>query len=107
MNLGVSNKNTYLFIQGHTLLNNVVLRFLNPIFNRIISNKKSSFFEQAKNETNIKKRENIENNRLHFEKLIIPIETVLLNNKYFLECPFSEKIIEDINNFISDNWTTD
>ncbi len=107
MNLGVSSENTYLFIQGHTLLNNVVLRFLNPISRKIISDKTSGFYEQAKNEANVKKKENINNNRLHFEKLIIPIKTGLLNNKYFSECPFLEKIVEDRNNFINNNWIID
>ena len=66
----------------------------------------ANFYEQAKNEEDIKKKENIDNIRLHFEKLITPIKTELKGNKYFFECPFSEKIIGDINNFIITKKTT-
>ena len=43
MILGVSKINTYLFIKGHTLMDNVVLRFLTPIYRRIISQRISNF----------------------------------------------------------------
>jgi hypothetical protein len=98
---GLEKLNTYLFIQGHLLFENVVLRFLSPLFNKVISNKRTIFYAEINAETDVKMKENIENNLRHFESLIMPIQIALESHKYYDVCPFSIRIMNDIDNYIS------
>lgn len=99
-NLGLEKQNTYLFIQGHTLFRNVVMQFLKPLYNRIISTSRTQFHSEIRNTSDNKKKENIDNNLRHYEKLLTPIKIALSNHKYFDNCPFAEKIFNDIDLFL-------
>jgi len=109
--LGVIQSNTYLFIQGHVLLNNIVLMFLNPIFNLLKDNVFDEYTNAKKNTTDTKKHEHIENVREHYKKIVFTskrdemstIERVLFNHKYFDECPFAEKIFNSIDSYTRNN----
>ena len=48
--LGVNSENTYLFIQGHTIENSVVLMFLNALCRILQSEKEKQIKENAKHE---------------------------------------------------------
>ncbi len=96
--LGLTNQNTYLFIQGHTLYENVVTMFLKPIENYlkhlqydIISNQK-----QDDDEAN--------NMRNQYQKSIVDIELVLRNNTDYHDCFLMHKIIQDIQ-YLKDQFT--
>jgi hypothetical protein len=96
--LGLTDKNTYLFIQGHTLYDNVVRVFLNPIFTQL-RNKK---FDEYNNSSDSEEQKGIK--RDTYKKKVITskndemsaIERELYGHKYYEECPFSEKIYQAI-----------
>ena len=91
--LGVTSENTYLFINGHTLFNNVVLRFLEPIEKLIIDN-------QNKSIRNNSKTKEIEKQKLkHLKRERITIKILLQQNTNFENCSLIEKINSDIQKY--------
>lgn len=91
--LGVTPQNTYLFIQGHTLYDNVVCMFLKPI---------ESFLKREQFDMiNRQQRDSAEadNRRNQYKKSIVDIEFVLRNNTDYYDCFLMDKIITDIQNY--------
>lgn len=95
--MGLVSENTYLFIQGHTLFDNVVMMFLQNVFNTL---KKNKYKELANlGETNPE----LANNRRNAYKndTQVDISTQLKKHKYFGDCFLMEKIKSDIQFFLS------
>lgn len=88
--LGLVPENAYLFIQGHTLFENVVLMFL------------KSLCKSLKNDTIVNIKSSPENKAElnHYLNKIRKIEDVLSNNTEFKECFLFEKIQQDIEGYI-------
>jgi len=95
--LGLSPKNTYLFIKGHTIYDNVVMRFLRPIGEDLKDQKKK---EIVNNATTKKERDNRLN---QYQNNIQHIETTLKNNKNYQDSFLMSKIESDINNYLLPN----
>jgi Protein of unknown function (DUF4435) len=92
--LGVNSENTYLFIQGHTIENSVVLMFLNSLCKILRSNKEAQIIRDAKHET---ERENALN---HYKNNVIDVEKALKSNTEFKSCFLYEKIKLDLDNYM-------
>jgi hypothetical protein len=92
--LGLNPENTYLFIQGHTIENSVVLMFLNSLCSILRSNKEAKIIKDAKHET---ERENALN---HYRNNLIDVEKALKSNTEFKSCFLYEKIKLDLENYM-------
>jgi len=91
--LGVTSENTYLFISGHTLFNNVVLKSLKLVEKLIVET-------QKKNIENISKTDKIRKEKLkHFNKERTDVKILLQQNTNFANCFLVEKINSDIEKY--------
>ena len=89
--LGVEPDNTYLFINGHHLMSNVVMQALNPICNTLRRQREMEIKRLAVHRTQM-------NNELSsYEHSQIPIEQILRRNTEFKTSPQYKQIEEDIN----------
>jgi hypothetical protein len=93
-NLGVTEDNIYLFAQGHTIKDNVILIFLNPIFRQL----KDEKFQQIK--LSARTRVELKNQINHYKKQIIPVESVLYSNTEFKSCFLYQKIYDDLEKYV-------
>ena len=92
--LGVEKHNTYLFAQGHTIKDNVVLMFLNPICLQLRREKEAQIRTNGKHNTEISNQMNF------YKKQLTPIDTTLKNNTEFKSCFLFSKIHADLDNYI-------
>jgi hypothetical protein len=101
--LDITPQNTYLFIQGHTLYDNIVKGILNKVANKLISKQqteisKATVTEKAK-----------ENKRNEYKKMVYTakddeltaVERSFYNAKYYTKCLFASKIEADIKRYIA------
>ncbi len=93
--LGFNEDYAYLFIQGHTLMDNVVLRLLNPLERFLVREKESQIREKAKNS------EHLANEMKHYSNQKQSIDTVLRNNTEYKKCFLYHKIKADLDNVFS------
>ncbi|TGO02083.1 hypothetical protein PN36_30900 [Candidatus Thiomargarita nelsonii] len=91
--LGVTPENTYLFIKGHTLYDNVVCMFLKPI-ERHLKSKQYRRISELKKDS-----KEATNRRKQYEDSVTNIEFVLRNNTNYYDCFLMEKIFSDIENY--------
>jgi hypothetical protein len=92
--LGVEPNNVYLFVNGHTIKDNVTLMFLNPVFRHLKDEKENQIKANAKDNT-------VKHNQLDFyKKQIIPIELALNSNTEYKSCLLYEKIVADLNRYV-------
>jgi len=92
--MGVNEDSAYLFIQGHTLKDNVVLMVLNPVCQILIADK----FEQIKNNSQHKTQE--ENDRNYYKSQKQDISIVLSSNTEYKNCFLYKKIKADLDNYV-------
>jgi hypothetical protein len=95
---GLTNENSYLFIQGHTIYDNVVSMFIKSICNEL---KKERIAEIKNSLTD----ENVKNHKTNeyiksVGRINDTVETVLFNNDKFEECFLFKKIEDDINAYL-------
>lgn len=91
--LGLTKQNTYLFIQGHTLYENVVSMFLKPIENHLKREQYNLINQQQKD------TEEANNRRNQYQKSIVNIELLLRSNTDYYDCFLMDKIIADIQKY--------
>lgn len=94
-NLGVNQDNTYLFVKGHIIYDNVVLMFLKPLDN-LLKNKKLQEFKASTSDKSI-----LSNKINQYKKEITPIEYALRLNTNYDSCFLMRKIEEDIKFFVA------
>ena len=97
--LGVEPENTYLFIQGHTLRENVVIILLKHLVHEL-SNQKFAQINQIADE-NVRNQQ-----RRHYKRQITPVESVLNSNTEFRDCSLFEKIEKDLEVYVQGFITT-
>lgn len=91
----IEDENTYLFIQGHTIKDNVTLMFLKSVFSHLKSEKEKQIKANAKHDID-------RNNQLSsYKNQIIPIETTLNSNTEYKSCFLYQKITTDIELYIN------
>jgi hypothetical protein len=91
--LGVTPENTYLFIKGHTLYDNVVCMFLAPIERHLKSIRYKKISELKKDD------EEATNRRNQYQKSVTDIELVLRINTDYHDCFLMKKIFRDIESY--------
>jgi Protein of unknown function (DUF4435) len=93
-NLEVNPENTYLFIQGHTVEDNFVLMFMNPLHLSLKKEYENSIRTLAKNSNEIAQEINHYNNKISEPK------EVLKSNTEYKSCFLYQKIKIDLDQFI-------
>ena len=93
--VGLKDTNTYLFIKGHIVYDNVVLRLLPLVCKRLQTERKNEIKKLARNNTELNDELNKYNNSL------VQVEKILSVNNNFKNCFLFKKIEDDINNYIS------
>ncbi|MDM8564795.1 DUF4435 domain-containing protein [Candidatus Halobeggiatoa sp. HSG11] len=94
--LGVKPENTYLFIKGHTLFDEIVCKFLTPI----TSNLKKQKIEQIQKDEEISKEKIIQNID-NYNNSLTYYKVLLHNNTDYYECFLMKKIWKDIEKYNS------
>lgn len=94
---GLVESNTYLFMQGHALYDNVVLMLLKPVCDTLRQSHKEKISELSEQETEQKKKER----KQAYSKLMHNIETLLSTNDKFKECFLFKKIEHDIEGYLN------
>ena len=97
--LGITPENTYLFIKGHILYENVVCMFLQPIALYLKSKQFRQISELKKDE------EEATNRRNQYKKYFIDIELVLRNNTNYYDCFLMNHILSDIEKYKKRNFS--
>lgn len=93
--LGLSPENTYLFIQGHTIYENIVPLLINPFYDYSKKQKIESFkkFSRADEEK--------VNKINQYRNQIVNLEAVLQTHKYYHRCFLMNNIKSDIADYVS------
>ena len=93
-NLGVYPENTYMFIQGHHILNNVVLKILNPICTMLRKEREQQIYKLALH--NIQ----LQNELTAYERSQVSVDLVIHRNMIYKDSPLYKKIRKDIESFL-------
>lgn len=99
--LGLSKENTYLFIQGHTLYNNVVSLLMNPLYEHSRKQKIEEFKRLNQN------KEEYTNKFHQYDNQTINIKSVLQTHKYYHQCSLMGKVKNDIETYLKTHFKTD
>ena len=91
---GLDEENTYLFAQGHTIKNNVILMFLNPIISHLKREKETQIKTNAQHKTELTDKMN------YYKKQIVPINIAINGNTEFKSCFLYLKINADLDKYI-------
>jgi hypothetical protein len=91
---GLDEENTYLFAQGHTIKNNVILMFLNPIISHLKREKETQIKTNAQHKTELTDQMN------YYKKQIVPINIAINGNTEFKSCFLYLKINADLDKYI-------
>ena len=94
MKSGMTAENTYLFMHGHTLMDNVVMVLLETVcdkLRRMTINKISS---------SSKKGTALKNEMANYKNTLRPVRDVLLDNDNYTDCFLFKKLSEDIRSYI-------
>lgn len=94
--LGLNRENAYLFVQGHTIFDNVVLMLLKPLCNLLRSENRAKIKGIAKSKAQEKE---VLNRYQNIVENLKP-ETILLANTEFKNCFLFSKIKQDIERYI-------
>lgn len=92
--LGLNRANTYLFVNGHTMYNNVV-KFVEKICKAIQEEHKRKIKASCASPESIKQRLN------HYKNITIDVKTSLSKNTKFEKCFLLEKINNDIEKYLN------
>ena len=92
VHLGLTKNNTYLFIQGHTVFENVVCQTLKPLSNFLRKQYRNTI--KSLSNSDIEQKNALQ----HYQNKIkhLKIESVLTNNTAFSDCFLFQKIKHDI-----------
>lgn len=91
---GLTPENTYLFMHGHTLMDNVVMVLLNSICEKLRE------MSMAKITTSKKQGVALKNEISNYTNSLRSIRDVLLDNENYTSCPLYEELKEDIKRYM-------
>ncbi len=83
---GVTPENTYLFMHGHTLMDNVVMVLLNTVCDRLRA------MSIAKISGSTKEGTALRNEMSNYQNSLRPVRDVLLDNENYTECPLYKRL---------------
>lgn len=92
---GVTPETTYLYMHGHTLMDNVVMIILSTVCDRLRQ------ISVHKINSSKKQGLSLKNEMSNYMNSLRSIRDVLLNNENYTECPLYGKLREDIQRYIS------
>ena len=91
--IGLTEETAYLFIQGHTLLDNVVLMFLKPICSELVKEKHREIESMARSEDEHIAQKN------YYRKRHTMIETIIYTNTEFQDCFLFQMLKTDLEKY--------
>ena len=92
--LGVTPENTYMFIQGHHIMESVVMKVLIPVCNALRREREEEIKALAEHHTQF-------NNELtSYERRILGVDVVLRKHTGFKESPVYKRLTDDIRTFL-------
>jgi len=91
---GVTPDNTYLYMHGHTLMDNVVMVILNTVCERLRQ------MSVAKINSSKKEGLSLRNEMSNYMNSLRSIRDVLLDNENYTSCPLYKQLKEDIQSYI-------
>ncbi|MBO5080760.1 MAG: DUF4435 domain-containing protein [Bacteroidaceae bacterium] len=92
--LGVTPENTYMFIQGHHIMESVVMKVLTPICNALRREREEEIKYLAEHHTQYR------NELTSYERRMLSIDVVLRKHTGFKESPVYKKLENDIREFL-------
>ncbi len=93
---GVLPENTYLFMHGHTLMDNVVMIILETVCDKLRQMTLAKIAKSRKKGTALK------NELSNYKNTLRPIREVLLDNENYTDCFLFRRLAEDIERYISE-----
>lgn len=93
--LGVQPDQTYLFVQGHSLIDNVMLKLLQPICARLVQEREMEIRHFARHQ------QQYENEISAYRHSQISIEEALRKNTHYRECSQYDRMRADVANLLS------
>lgn len=94
-NRGVTPETTYLFMQGHTLMDNVVLIMLNAVCEKL--KQMSNILISTSTQTGVALRNEMRN----YNNSIRNVREILLDNEAYKECWLYKKLQQDIESYLT------
>ena len=92
--LGVTPENTYMFIQGHHIMESVVMKVLTPVCNALRREREEEIKALAEHHTQF-------NNELtSYERRILGVDVVLRKHTGFKDSPVYKRLTDDIRTFL-------
>ncbi len=92
--LGVRPENTYLFIQGHHIFNNVVMKLLGPVCAQLRREREVEIKELAEHDTQL------HNELSSYQRSQASPEFMLKKQMGYKDCEFYQRLREDIRHFL-------
>jgi hypothetical protein len=93
--LGLEEKNAYLFAQGHTIKDNVVQMFLKEITHHLKKEKETEIKTKATHHTELTDQMN------YYRSQLVDVVIALNTHTEFKSCFLYQKIVYDLNNYIT------
>ena len=94
--LGVTPQTTYLFMKGHHIKENVVMKLVNPVCTQLRREREDQIRKLAQH------RKQYENELSGYYHSATPVETVMRKDDNFRELPLYQWICEDIKHFLEE-----
>lgn len=92
--LGVTPENTYMFIQGHHIMESVVMKVLTPVCNALRREREEEIKTLAEHHTQFR------NELTSYERRMLGIDVVLRKQTGFKDSPVYKKLTDDIRTFL-------
>lgn len=92
--LGVTPDNTYLFIQGHHIMESVTMKILTPVCNQLRRDREDEIKRLAEHHTQFR------NELACYDRSLLPVDTVLRKHTGFKESAIYKKLENDIRDFL-------
>ena len=92
--LGVHPENTYMFIQGHHIMESVTMKILTPVCNALRREREEEIKRLAEHHVQFR------NELTCYERSLLPVDVVLKKQDGFKDSPVYKKLEKDIREFL-------
>ena len=92
--LGVTPENTYMFIQGHHIMESVVMKVLTPVCNALRREREEEIKRLAEHHIQFR------NELTCYERSLLPVDVVLRKHTGFKDSPVYKRLEKDIREFL-------
>ena len=93
--LGVHPENTYMFIQGHHIMDNVVLRLLSPVCTILRREREEQIHQLALHDMQL------QNELTSYQRSQVGVDMVIHRNTNYQDCPMYKMIQKDVEHFLN------